>query len=204
MLAADALILLTHVGGVLDAEGKIIATIRQVDAEAQALVRNEKSALGSGGMATKLAAAHMVTSAGEVAVIADPAAESVLEALLDGKEIGTVFLPADRKLSSKRRWIGKTSKPAGAVVVDDGAVKALVERGKSLLPSGIVEVRGAFEKGDTVSVKTAAGQEIARGLTNYDADDLRAIRGLHSDKIAETLGDAPYAEAIHRNNLALL
>lgn len=202
MQAADVLVLLTTVDGVM-ADGKLLDVIEQVDAGAMSLDTGAKNRLGSGGMSSKLTAAGMVTRAGEAAVIANAHTPNVLKKLLAGQNVGTVFVPAKRKLSSRRRWIGQTARTAGQIIVDAGAATALRKRGKSLLPSGIRLVRGHFEKGATVAVLDEKGAEIARGLTNYSAEQLHQIRGLKTSQIAGILGDKPYDEAIHRNNMTL-
>jgi glutamate 5-kinase len=202
MLAAEVLVLLTNVEGVLK-DGQRVPVIRRVDDQARALVEDRTSRLGTGGMATKLQAAGMVTRAGEVAVIARAKTPKVLTRLLAGEEIGTVFLPAERKMSSRRRWIGQASRPEGRLMIDEGAVRALTRHGKSLLPSGIVGVEGAFEKGATVSLVGPGGEELGRGLSNYSADQVRQIMGLRSSQIAPILGEKLYDEVVHRNNMTL-
>lgn len=202
LVGADLLVLLTDVDGVIK-EGRVLDVIEQVDDETMSLVRSERSSLGAGGMATKLAAASLVTKAGEVAVIANADEPNVLARLLDGETIGTVFVPAARKMSSRRRWIGQASRPSGKIVIDPGAANALLKRGKSLLPSGITAVSGRFAKGAVVSVVDTAGREVARGLTNYSAAQVDRIKGLRSSRIATILGDKPYDEVVHRNNMTL-
>jgi glutamate 5-kinase len=202
LLAADVLVLLTTADGVM-AEGKTLSVIEQVDQETMALALSSRSRLGSGGMATKLTAAGYVTRAGEAAAIANARGEHILTRLLAGEDVGTVFVPAQAKLSSKRRWIGQAAKTYGTVHVDAGAAHALTDRGKSLLPSGIVRIEGHFTQGDIVSIVDENGCEIARGLTNYASDELSQIAGKQSAEIHEILGDKPYDEAVHRNNLTL-
>ncbi len=202
MLAADLLVFLTTVDGVIK-DGRTLDVIERVDDEALALASPHRSRLGSGGMSSKLAAAALVTRAGEAVVIANARTPKVLTRLLAGEKVGTVFMPARRKMSSRRRWIGQASRPAGKLVVDDGAVKALAKRGKSLLPSGVVAVDGKFAKGATIVVFDAAGNEVARGLTNYSAEQIDRIKGLRTSQIAAALGDKPYDEIIHRNNMML-
>ena len=202
LLSAEVLVLLTNVDGVLKA-GRRVPVIHQVDAEARSLAEAAGSRLGSGGMASKIEAASLVTRAGEVAVIARAKAPNVLADLLAGRDVGTIFLPAERKMSSRRRWIGQASRPTGKLTVDAGAARALKKGGKSLLPSGIVGVTGRFGKGATVSVLDPDGQELARGLSNYSAEEVGRIMGLRSDQIAGVLGDKPYDEVIHRNNMTL-
>jgi len=202
MLAADLLIMLTTVEGIMH-NGKVISSVDSVE-EAKNYIREDKSRLGSGGMVTKLAAAEMVTSAGEAAMIASAGTEKVLERILAGENTGTFFKPSDRKLPSRKRWIGQASRPGGTIKVDQGAAEALVSRGKSLLPSGINEILGDFSPGDTVSILSPDGKEIARGLTNYDSKQLQAIMGKQSSEIDSILGHKSYDEAIHRNNMTLM
>ena len=202
MLAADVAVFLTTVDGVMD--GRVVMdVVREVDDTVLALVGKHRSRLGSGGMATKLTAADMVTRAGEIAIIANARTPNILTRLLAGQRLGTLFLPAQRKLSSRRRWIGQASRPAGKLVIDDGAVRALAEAGRSLLPSGIVEISGTFKKGATIAVVDAEGNEIARGLTNYGSEQLERIKGFRTAQIAKILGDKPYDEVVHRNNMTL-
>ena len=160
------------------------------------------SALGKGGMNSKLEAARMVTDAGEVMVVANGRDENVLVRLFDGEEVGTLFAPSPKKRSSRSRWIG-AARPAGSIVVDAGAVSALVERNRSLLPAGIVSVEGNFSPGDIVAIIGPAGETIARGLSNYAAGDIQRIRGKKTAQVREMLGDAAYDEVVHRNNLVV-
>jgi len=202
MLGAEVLVFLSNVDGVMDG-GVVMDVIKQVDDETMGLVTKERSLLGTGGMASKIAAAGMVTRAGEIAIIANARAPKVLTRVMAGKRIGTLFVPAGRRLSSRRRWIGQAARPAGKLTIDDGAAKALTEHGRSLLPSGVVEVEGKFTKGATVAVLDAQGNEVARGLTNYDSEQLARIKGLRTGQIPRILGDKPYDEVIHRNNMTV-
>lgn len=206
MLAADVLIFLSTVDGVL-ADGRVVDVIEQVDEAALSLAHAGRSALGSGGMSSKIAAAGMVTRAGEVAAIANAREPDVLVRLLAGERIGTVFVPARRKLSGRQRWIGQASRPAGRILIDEGAAKALLQGGKSLLPSGVVGLAGSFRAGATVAVVDPAGREIARGLTSYASDEIDKIKGLKTGQIARALdlapGQKPDDEVIHRNNMTL-
>ena len=202
MLGAELLVFLTNVDGLMK-DGAVLDVVADVNGETLSLVRSERSALGSGGMGSKLTAAAMVTQAGELAAIANAAIPNVLERLLAGEKLGTVFAPAKRRLSSRRRWIGQAARPAGRIVVDDGAAKALLAGGKSLLPSGITAVGGRFARGDTIAVMDSAGREVARGLTNYSAAEIDRIKGLKTSAIAKVLGEKPYDEVIHRNNMTI-
>jgi len=203
MLAADLLVLLTSVDGVL-ASGKVLDVVQRVDSGTLALANGRRSALGSGGMASKLQAVRIVTRSGEAAAIANSRTPQVLTRLLAGRAVGTVFAPADRKMSSRSRWIAQASRPTGQVIVDDGAARALRERGRSLLPSGITAVQGRFEKGAVVNVIDPAGHAFARGLSNYSSEQVKTIMGLKTSQITKALGDKPYDEVIHRNNMTLL
>lgn len=202
MIAADALVLLTVVDGVYRGE-EVLDVITRVDEGTLALADGKTSRLGSGGMGSKIFAAALVTRAGEVAVIANARTPRVLQRLLAGEKLGTVILPARRRVSSRRRWIGQASRPSGRITVDAGAARALTEGGKSLLPSGITAVSGRFGKGATVTVLDADGREIARGLSNYSAEQIEQIRGRRTGEIAAVLGDKPYDEVIHRDNMML-
>ncbi|MCE5325366.1 MAG: glutamate 5-kinase [Planctomycetaceae bacterium] len=202
LLGADVLVLLSVVDGVLK-DGAAIDVIEQVDQHVRSLISGERSRLGSGGMKSKIEAARMVTSAGEVAVIANARMSDVLTRLLAGQRIGTVFVPARRKMSSRRRWIGQAARAAGKIVIDAGAIKALVQGGKSLLPSGVIAVSGPFPKGANVAILDAAGNQIARGLSNYSSAQIEKIKGLKTAQIARILGDKMHDEVVHRNNMTL-
>jgi glutamate 5-kinase len=201
-LRADALVILSAVDGLLDAGGGVIEMVEDVTA-ARGVARKDKSPLGTGGIGTKLEAARLVTNAGEVAVIANGREPHVLARLFDAENLGTVFVPAPRKLDSRQRWIGLTKRPAGTVTIDAGAHNALAKRGKSLLASGIVATTGQFDRGDVLLVRDQAGVELARGLTNYTADELRLIMGKRSNQFEKLLGRPAYAEVIHRDNLVI-
>ena len=154
-------------------------------------------------MASKVGSARMVTRLGVPCVIAPGRAPRVLLDVLDGADVGTLFVPGEA-VSRRKHWIAYGAKPAGRVVIDDGARRALCEQGKSLLPAGIAALDGDFAAGDTVSVVTADGREVARGLAAYPAADLARIRGLHSTDIEATLGYKTLDEAIHRDDLVLV
>jgi glutamate 5-kinase len=178
--------------------------VKRIDDNIIALDTGRTSSHGTGGMTAKLESARIATEAGEAALIADGHEENILCRLMDGEALGTLFLPTSEKLRSKKRWIRFTRRPQGQIHVDQGAEKALCERGKSLLPSGIVKVRGKFQPGDLVCVIGADGDEIARGLTNYSSTDIRKILGHNTSDIKEILGQKPYDEVVHRDNLALV
>jgi glutamate 5-kinase len=200
-LRANLLVLLSVVDGVLDANSK---SVRWVDtiADAQALVRVEKSPLGRGGMSSKLHAARTMTDAGEAMIVADGRMPDILLRLLDGEELGTMFAPAQKKRPARSRWIG-SARPQGSIMVDEGAAKALVEKNRSLLPAGITHAQGDFARGDIVSIIAPDGHEIARGLSNYSADDVLIIRGKKTAEVRTMLAEGAYDEVVHRDNLVV-
>jgi glutamate 5-kinase len=200
-LRAHLLVLLSVVDGLLDEHGKPVRLVENLD-HARQLVRAEKSALGKGGMNSKLEAARMVTDAGEVMVVANGRDENVLVRVLDGEDVGTLFAPSPKKRSSRSRWIG-AARPAGSIVVDDGAARAVAKHNRSLLPAGIVRVEGSFAPGDVVAIVAPDGEVIARGLTNYAHGDVEKIRGKKTSDVRSMLGDAAYDEVVHRTNLVV-
>ena len=202
-LRADVLVILSNVAGLLDAAGRVVPTIRSAD-DAAGLVRAEKSAAGKGGMNSKLAAAAMLTRGGESLVVANGRESEVLPRLMAGEEIGTLFAPRrSGRAASRTRWIG-AARPAGRVIVDSGAARAIVARDVSLLPAGITAVEGAFEKGDVVAIVSPEGDTVAHGLTNYAAAELQQIKGKRSAEVRTLLREQAYDEVIHRDNLAKL
>ena len=204
LVSADALVILTDVEGVRDATGVRMPIVHDIDREAVPVAGGATSGVGSGGMASKVGSARIVTRTGVPAVVAPGRERDIVTRVLAGADVGTFFVPATSVLSSRKHWIAYGAKPAGRVTVDDGAVRALRDGGKSLLPAGVVGVDGAFELGDTVSVMTSAGVELARGLVAYSADDLRKIQGLQSAAIEARLGSRTQGEAIHRDDLVIL
>jgi glutamate 5-kinase len=200
-LQADVLVLLSVVDGIQDAAGTPVRVIQSID-NARELVRAEKSALGKGGMDSKVNAARMVTDAGSAMVVADGRMPDCLIRLLDHEEIGTLFVAAPRKMSGRNRWIG-AARPAGTIIVDDGAVIALIEKNKSLLPAGIVKITGNFAPGDVVEIAAADGRVVGRGLSNYAASEVERIKGKKTKDVREVLKEAAYDEVVHRDNLVV-
>ena len=200
-LRADLLVLLSVVDGILDASGKSVRLIESLE-QAQQLVRAEKSALGKGGMNSKIEAARMVTSAGEAMIVADGRMENILPRILDGEEIGTLFIPAARKRSSRSRWIGSV-RTVGTIIIDDGAAKALTEKNKSLLAAGIIKVEGDFARGDACAITTKDGTTIGRGLSNYSSEDVQKICGKKTSEVRAIMAERAYDEVVHRDNLVI-
>lgn len=202
LIQADLLVLLTVVDGLLDTAGQRVDMVTHVG-DVQGLVRSDKSKLGSGGMIGKLGSTRLVTDAGEPAVIANGRMPNVLLRVLDGEKIGTVFAPAPKRMAARRRWLLSAVRPVGTIHIDAGAARALTGGGKSLLASGITRIEGEFERGELVRVADPDGQPVAQGLSNYASVELARIKGLKSAQIAAVLGQKPYDEAIHRDNLVL-
>ena len=203
MLSADLLIMLTSVAGLLKGK-KVVDVVETIDDKILALVSRGKSKLGSGGMAGKLAAAQMVMLAGEKAAIANAREKNIIPRILAGEQVGTIFLPAKRKMTSRKRWIGQASRNLGKITIDAGAERALLKKGKSLLPSGIVSVEGKFKKGASIIITGPDGSDIARGLSNYPAEQIKLILGLKTSQIFKALGEKPYDVVVHRDNMVIL
>ncbi|HKI33454.1 MAG TPA: glutamate 5-kinase [Gemmataceae bacterium] len=210
LLRASVLILLTNVDGLysadptVDPNATVVATVPYIDPEVLGMAGASRSALGSGGMRSKLRAARLATAAGESVIMANGSAFGILDRIMAGEAVGTLFLPHGSSLQSKKRWLGFTVQPKGKFVTDAGARTAVQHQGRSLLPIGVVGVSGAFHKGDVVALCDAEGQEFARGLSNYSADDARKICGLRTEQVAEVLGSLPYEEVVHRDNLVVI
>lgn len=210
---ADLLILLSDIEGVFtedphrNPDARLIPVIPALTPEVLALSESKPSSLsslGTGQLATKFRAAEIMVSCGKPTVLAHGARPNVVLDVLDGHEVGTFFVPSKRKIGRRKQWIGFSRTPRGALLVDQGAQEAIVCRGKSLLPSGIVGVRGSFHAGDVVQCVDLNGIEFARGLVNYSAEEVAAIRGKHSHAIEEVLGYRFSDEVIHRDNLVLI
>jgi len=205
LVDADLLVLMTVAEGMLDAEGRRVPTISAFDERLDGWIRPERSRFGTGGMASKLEAVRIAAERGTAVALVDGRRPGALARLLHGEDEGTLFLPAEvRPLRSRAHWIAHTLRPAGRIDIDEGAIRAL-ERGRSLLPSGIVAVQGPFRCGDCVDV-AAPGRAapVARGLVRYGAEELQRIKGASSRQITERLGFTAGDAAIHRDDLVLL
>jgi glutamate 5-kinase len=210
LIDADLLVLLTDVDGLYsgdprrDPRATRLSTVEAVTEDIQRLVFDADTPVSVGGMSTKLQAAQKANASGIPMVIASGREPGVLQRVLRGEDVGTYFQPRDDRLAARKRWIAFAVPPQGRLVVDAGAKKALTERGKSLLPSGLVEVEGRFQAGEVVALAEFEGQEFARGLVNYDAEELRKIRGAKTRDIEKALGYKGFDEVIHRDNLVVL
>ncbi|MCC7338721.1 MAG: glutamate 5-kinase [Pirellulaceae bacterium] len=209
LFSRPALIILSDVEGVYNMnpsnpQAKVLHTIDHVDQSIFDLAVNRTTGISKGGMASKLKAAQFVTQSGVPVIIAGGRVENVLTRLVAGEELGTLFLPSQRGMAPKKRWIGFTAQASGTLSVDAGAARAIRSGGPSLLAIGIVRVSGEFVKGEVLSVVDELGVEIARGLTNFSSHELTKIRGQRSLAIAELLGHCPYEEVIHRDNMTII
>jgi len=209
MISADALLLLSDVDGLYDrdprahADAQLIAEVRQITYahEAMAGGANTQAGVGSGGMRTKIEAAKIATSAGCAVAITKGIEQKPMSRLYAGAP-ATWFLPHETPKAAYKAWIAGSLDPQGGLHVDSGAAAAL-KSGKSLLPAGVTDVRGKFEKGDAVRIFDSEGVEIARGLARYDAEDARKIKGLKSAAIEAALGYAAGAALVHADDLVL-
>jgi len=209
IIEADLVINLTLTEGLYDKnpatskKAKLIKLVEEITEDIEAYATEDTSSVGTGGMRSKILAAKKVTACGIPYIIAPGKQKGILEAVFSGKEAGTLFLPAGRPMHSRKHWIAFTLRPKGKLTIDDGAKKALMEKGKSLLPSGVINVDGSFDVGDPVTCIDAKGAALATGLVNYSAPEIRRIMGLKSSKIEQVLGYKDYDEVIHRDNLAV-
>ncbi len=210
MAEADCLVVLTNVDGLYSRdpryypEATLISQVDKIDRKTENMAAASTNHLGTGGMATKLQAARMVTGMGEELVIANGRRKRVLPLILSGQEIGTIFYPQGDKLGARKRWIAFALRRKGVLLLDAGAGTAVKEQGKSLLPSGILSVEGQFKLGDCVGLKDQAGREFARGLVNYASDEIKRLCGVKTKDIERILGYKNNDEIIHRSDLALL
>lgn len=209
LVGAELLVFLTDAEGLLLPDGtgsRLVREVTEITEEMENAAGGSRSGVGKGGMATKLLAAKMATRIGcKVVVTAGKSADGQppVLAVTQGESLGTTFYPAPRTLSGRKRWLAQSGDPEGGIRIDEGAADALRRRHKSLLAVGVQDVDGDFEAGALVIVRGPSGDELARGLSNYSAAELRRIRGLRTWDIPVELGYDAGAEVIHRDNLAL-
>ena len=210
LIDADLLVLLTDVGGLYTADprrnpnAKLISRVDNIDDEIERLASETANYHGTGGMITKVEAAKLATSSGVAVVIADGWEPDILTRISDGEERGTLFPPRVNKMESRKRWMLSGLASKGKITVDEGAMVALREQSKSLLPAGVVEVEGNFERGDIVDIFDKQGNLFACGISNYSSTDVAVIKGAHSNRIPALLGHEYGDEVIHRNNMVIL
>lgn len=208
LIRAPLLVLMSDVEGLYDGDPRqpgatLVPVVQRLDESIYSLVRDQKTGLSKGGMASKLNAARMCTVAGENVIITSGREPGALRWIIAGESVGTLFVAQGQTLTSWKRWIGFTAQPRGQLVLDIGARQAVEKQGRSLLAIGVLDVRGDFQKGEVVALCDQHGYEFARGLTNYTAAEILRIKGLRTEAIALALGHCPYEEVIHRDNMVV-
>ena len=208
---ADLLIILSDIDGLYSANpqnnpnAKLVPEVTDITPEIEASAGDAGSKVGTGGMFTKIQAAKMATSSGINMVIASGEEKDAISRILDGEEIGTLFVSRENRLQFRKRWLAFGARIAGKIVVDDGCAKAVRKAGGcSILPAGITDVEGEFEAGNTISVVNKNGHELARGLANYSSEELDMIKGAKTSEIENILGHKHFDEVIHRDDLVIL
>ena len=208
MIETDLLVLLTDVDGIEDrrqpAERNILRVADAANPAIYQMIDSTTGSLGTGGMISKVQAARKAAHSGVATLIANGKRKNAITDFLAGEEIGTVFLPKIERLKRRKHWIGFTVKPRGKIIVDSGAREALTDKGKSLLPSGIIAIEGSFSVGDSVLLVDGNGNSFAKGLVNYNSIELAKIKGKKTADIIHILGKKDYDEAIHRDNLVII
>jgi glutamate 5-kinase len=209
LVEAQLLVILSDVDGLYNSDPRhnpaavLISEVERLTPTIEAMAGLVGTELGTGGMTTKLKAAKRATLFGAGTAIINGRTPHNLLYLFDGHELGTYFLPARDPMAARKHWIAFTKKPKGKLILDDGAHKAVAERGKSLLPSGINKLEGSFERGDAVRLCDADGNEFAKGVTNYTSAELNRIMGKKTREIVAILGYQYGDEVVHRNNLVI-
>ncbi len=210
LVDADLLALLTDIGGLYTADprcnpqAQLIRRVDKIDAEIEPMASAPACRQGIGGMTTKIEAAKLATCSGVNVIIADGREPDVLVRISEGEDTGTFFPAQVNKMESKKRWMLSGLASKGKVTVDKGAVSALKEHNRSLLPAGVLKTEGKFQRGDIVDILDEKGKHIGCGIANYSSSDLAIIAGKHSDKIGSLLGYDYGDEVIHRNNMVIL
>jgi len=215
LLNAQLLIILSDVDGLFsrdpsskmregDAPMKIIEHVDCITQKIEKLAGGSKSKVTVGGMYTKILAAKQTMSFGIPTLIVNGFDKSIAEKIYKGKSVGTLFWAGREKIKKRKHWIAHTLKPSGKITIDSGAEKAILSRGKSLLPAGVIKVEGKFEFGNAVRILGEDGKEIARGLVNYNFRDLDSIMGMRTNAVKKIFKDNFYNEVIHRDDLTLL
>lgn len=207
---ADLLIILSDIEGVFtanpqnDPTAQLIEEITDITPEIEELAGGAGSKLGTGGMYTKIQAAKIAVNAGVTMVIASGSLEGVVRNILSGENIGTIFPAKEQHLQVRKSWLAFGAMIKGELVVDEGCEKALITEGSSLLSVGIVEVKGTFDQGNSVRILSKQGREIARGLANYNSEEIKKICGKNTNNISKILGSKLYDEVIHRDNMVIM
>lgn len=207
LVEAQLLAILSDVDGLYDSDprhnpqAQLITEVERITDEIEAMAGDEGGPLGTGGMATKIKAAKRATLFGAGTAIINGRTPQNLRFLFDGHELGTYFLPVRDPIAARKHWIAFTKKPRGKLLLDEGARTAILDGGKSLLPSGIRSIDGEFDRGDAVRLCTLDGKEFAKGVTNYSSLELLRIMGCKTKEIETILGYKYGDEVVHRDNL---
>jgi glutamate 5-kinase len=210
LVEAERLVILSDVDGLYTEDpkthpgAKIIEYVKEITPELEGRAKGPGSVVGTGGMYSKLLATKRALSHGITVHIINGRKEGLLCSLMEGKRSGTLFIPKEGRLSSRKGWIAYSTRAKGSIVVDDGAVKAIIQGGKSLLPSGIVSAEGNFDIGDAIYCLDSKGNRIAKGMTNYSFSEVERIKGKKTSEIEKILGYKYSDEVIHRDNLVLV
>ncbi len=210
LIEGDLLVLLTNIDGLYSGDpnknkdAKLISLIKEVNGDIEKYAGKTRGKTTTGGMVTKIQAVKSAAAFGVPSIIANGKDPSNISAIFNGEDIGTFFMPATDKLTSRKHWIAFALKPLGTIFIDQGAVRAIKESGKSLLPSGITDVQGDFDIGELVVCADSSGNEIARGLTSYSAKDIKQLAGQKTSRIKHILGYKYSDEIIHRDDLVLV
>ncbi len=208
-VADPLLIILSGIDGLYDGppsdtNSKLISLVEKPDESLLSHVVAEQSSRGRGGMSAKLSAIIDATSGGESVILANGRAEGILDRISRGEEVGTLFLPSGSTVPAWKKWIRSATRPEGKLVLDDGACRAVLAEGCSLLAVGICQVLGEFDQGASVELVNSSHSVVARGLSNYSSVDIRKILGHRTAQIPELLGHVPYGEVVHRDNLVVI
>ena len=214
MLAeADLLIICSDIDGLFDADpkknknAKLIPVVEKIDQQIFSLAGGTKNSIATGGMKTKIEAAQKATVRGINTIILNATKREVFDDLLRGKRVGTIFKKTANPMTAKKHWMLHALVSTGKIIVDSGAAKALVQKGASLLPSGITSVEGSFNQGEAVSIAVKDGKvfsEIAKGVSRYSSIDLKKIQGKKTPEIKNILGENSVSEVVHRDELVLI
>ena len=208
---ADLVIILSDVDGLYTAnpqthpDARLVSRVEEITPEIEASAGGAGSCVGTGGMFTKIQAAKNATTSGINLIIASGSQKDAISRILEGEEVGTLFVSRENRLQFRKRWLAFGARIMGSVTVDEGCEKAIKKAGGcSILPVGIVAAGGNFEAGNTVSVKNKEGREIARGLCHYSSEELQKIIGCQSAEIESLVGHKAFDEVIHRDDLVIL
>jgi glutamate 5-kinase len=210
LIDADLLVLLTDIDGLYtedprdNPKAKLISRVEKIDGRIQRLASNTAGVRGVGGMSTKIEAAKLATACGITVVISNGFKPDNLRRIALGNNTGTIFIPIPTKIKSKKRWILSGLASKGKLIIDRGAVLAIKKLNKSLLPAGIIDLEGKFQRGDVIDIVDAKGNCLGCGISNYNSTEVTAIKGVHSRAVSTILGYEYGSEIVHRNNMILI